>query len=152
MLAFLLSPFFEEIYSFWCTLNKNVFDFMNFFKISDPAENSDNPSEMIKDILVDVVSSVVDHCFVSKNTKFMTTEQKSNRMIKDCYIVFRCLCKLSMKPIPDGYPDPKSHELRSKILSLQLLLGKFIEILIICNRSFSIIWEKIVFALHYKRL
>ena len=101
---------------------------MNFLTISDPAENSDNPSEMIKDILVDVVSSVVDHCFVSKNTKFMTTEQKSNRMIKDCYIVFRCLCKLSMKPIPDGYPDPKSHELRSKILSLQLLLGKFIEI------------------------
>ena len=28
-----------------------------------------------------------------------------------------------MKPLPEGYPDPKSHELRSKILSLQLLLG-----------------------------
>lgn len=28
-----------------------------------------------------------------------------------------------MKPLPEGYPDPKSHELRSKILSLHLLLG-----------------------------
>ncbi|XP_034944461.1 brefeldin A-inhibited guanine nucleotide-exchange protein 2-like [Chelonus insularis] len=37
--------------------------------------------------------------------------------------VFRALCKLSMKPLPDGTSDPKSHELRSKILSLQLLLG-----------------------------
>ncbi|RWS13810.1 brefeldin A-inhibited guanine nucleotide-exchange protein 1-like isoform X6 [Dinothrombium tinctorium] len=42
---------------------------------------------------------------------------------KDAYLVFRSLCKLSMKPLPDGYPDPKSHELRSKILSLQLILS-----------------------------
>merc|ERR1711963_66416 len=41
----------------------------------------------------------------------------------DCFLVFRSLCKLSMKPLPEGYPDPKSHEMRSKILSLQLLLG-----------------------------
>ncbi|KAF4526632.1 hypothetical protein B566_EDAN015266, partial [Ephemera danica] len=42
---------------------------------------------------------------------------------KDAFLVFRALCKLSMKPLPDGIPDPKSHELRSKILSLQLLLA-----------------------------
>ncbi|XP_076264030.1 ADP ribosylation factor guanine nucleotide exchange factor Sec71 [Rhynchophorus ferrugineus] len=42
---------------------------------------------------------------------------------KDAFLVFRALCKLSMKPLPDGTPDPKSHELRSKILSLQLLLS-----------------------------
>ncbi|KAF6020246.1 ARFGEF1 [Bugula neritina] len=41
----------------------------------------------------------------------------------DAFLVFRSLCKLSMKPLnTDGPPDPKSHELRSKILSLQLLL------------------------------
>ncbi len=28
-----------------------------------------------------------------------------------------------MKPLPEGPPDPKSHELRSKILSMQLILG-----------------------------
>ena len=28
-----------------------------------------------------------------------------------------------MKPLPDGPPDPKSHELRSKVLSLQLILS-----------------------------
>ncbi|ESP03614.1 hypothetical protein LOTGIDRAFT_180087 [Lottia gigantea] len=42
---------------------------------------------------------------------------------KDAFLVFRSLCKLSMKPLADGPPDPKSHELRSKILSLQLLLS-----------------------------
>ncbi|CAG2167672.1 unnamed protein product, partial [Oppiella nova] len=42
---------------------------------------------------------------------------------KDAFLVFRSLCKLSMKPLPDGHPDPKSHELRSKILSLQLILS-----------------------------
>ncbi|KAJ9580271.1 hypothetical protein L9F63_004084, partial [Diploptera punctata] len=42
---------------------------------------------------------------------------------KDAFLVFRALCKLSMKPLPEGQPDPKSHELRSKILSLRLLLS-----------------------------
>lgn len=42
---------------------------------------------------------------------------------KDAFLVFRALCKLSMKPLPEGIPDPKSHELRSKVLSLQLLLA-----------------------------
>ncbi|XP_055508524.1 brefeldin A-inhibited guanine nucleotide-exchange protein 2-like isoform X2 [Leucoraja erinacea] len=42
---------------------------------------------------------------------------------KDAFLVFRSLCKLSMKPLSDGLPDPKSHELRSKIISLQLLLS-----------------------------
>lgn len=42
---------------------------------------------------------------------------------KDAYLVFRSLCKLSMKILPDGHIDPKSHELRSKILSLQLILS-----------------------------
>lgn len=47
----------------------------------------------------------------------------SHILQKDAFLVFRSLCKLSMKPLPDGHPDPKSHELRSKILSLQLLLS-----------------------------
>ncbi|XP_055916532.1 brefeldin A-inhibited guanine nucleotide-exchange protein 1 [Eupeodes corollae] len=42
---------------------------------------------------------------------------------KDAFLVFRALCKLSMKPLQDGQPDPKSHELRSKVLSLHLLLS-----------------------------
>lgn len=33
---------------------------------------------------------------------------------KDAFLVFRALCKLSMKPLPEGTPDPKSHELRSR--------------------------------------
>eukprot|EP00117_Sycon_ciliatum_P018371 scpid7307/ scgid0207/ Brefeldin A-inhibited guanine nucleotide-exchange protein 2 len=40
---------------------------------------------------------------------------------KDAFLVFRSLCKLSMKAIESH--DPRSHELRSKILSLELLLS-----------------------------
>ncbi|CAB1349808.1 unnamed protein product, partial [Coregonus sp. 'balchen'] len=47
----------------------------------------------------------------------------SHVLQKDAFLVFRSLCKLSMKPLSDGPPDPKSHELRSKVLSLQLLLS-----------------------------
>uniref|UniRef100_A0A3P8URS3 ARF guanine nucleotide exchange factor 2 n=1 Tax=Cynoglossus semilaevis TaxID=244447 RepID=A0A3P8URS3_CYNSE len=47
----------------------------------------------------------------------------SHVLQKDAFLVFRSLCKLSMKPLADGPPDPKSHELRSKIVSLQLLLS-----------------------------
>lgn len=43
---------------------------------------------------------------------------------KDAFLVFRSLCRLAMKPLAGTNPtDPKSHELRSKILSLQLLLS-----------------------------
>ncbi|XP_064626500.1 brefeldin A-inhibited guanine nucleotide-exchange protein 1-like [Lineus longissimus] len=56
----------------------------------------------------------------------------SHILQKDAFLVFRSLCKLSMKPLSEGPPDPSvkrmvvkkgSHELRSKVLSLQLLLS-----------------------------
>lgn len=44
--------------------------------------------------------------------------------IKDAFLVFRALCKLSMKSIPaDSTNDLKSHSMRSKLLSLQLVNG-----------------------------
>ena len=86
-------------------------------------ENNVNPEEIVETILIDVINHVVDMRSVSKNSRNLTREQYANIMQKDCFLVFRSMCKLSMKPLPEGYPDPKSHELRSKILSLQLLLG-----------------------------
>lgn len=54
----------------------------------------------------------------------MTVTAKFTHVLqKDAFLVFRALCKLSMKPLPEGVPDPRSHELRSKILSLHLLLS-----------------------------
>ncbi|KAI9017378.1 hypothetical protein BC832DRAFT_588642 [Gaertneriomyces semiglobifer] len=46
-----------------------------------------------------------------------------DQYIKDAYLVFRALCKLSMKPIPapEGATDLKSHAMRSKLLSLHLI-------------------------------
>uniref|UniRef100_W5M5H3 ARF guanine nucleotide exchange factor 2 n=1 Tax=Lepisosteus oculatus TaxID=7918 RepID=W5M5H3_LEPOC len=51
------------------------------------------------------------------------TARFSHILQKDAFLVFRSLCKLSMKPLADGPPDPRSHELRSKVVSLQLLLS-----------------------------
>eukprot|EP01137_Pigoraptor_chileana_P033942 Opistho-2@25725 len=43
---------------------------------------------------------------------------------KDAFLVFRSLCRLSMRAITDAaQQDSKSHELRSKVLSLELLLS-----------------------------
>lgn len=53
----------------------------------------------------------------------INTAQFTHILQKDAFLVFRALCKLSMKALPDGIPDPKSHELRSKVLSLHLLLS-----------------------------
>uniref|UniRef100_A0A8D9B2L0 Brefeldin A-inhibited guanine nucleotide-exchange protein 1 n=1 Tax=Cacopsylla melanoneura TaxID=428564 RepID=A0A8D9B2L0_9HEMI len=49
--------------------------------------------------------------------------QFSHILQKDAFIVFRSMCRLSMKPLTQENPDPKSCELRSKILSLHLLLS-----------------------------
>uniref|UniRef100_A0A0N5A8A3 SEC7 domain-containing protein n=1 Tax=Syphacia muris TaxID=451379 RepID=A0A0N5A8A3_9BILA len=40
---------------------------------------------------------------------------------KDAFLLFRALCRLSTKTLPEK-PDPNSHELRSKELSLEMLL------------------------------
>ncbi|THG97613.1 hypothetical protein EW026_g4418 [Hermanssonia centrifuga] len=43
--------------------------------------------------------------------------------IKDAFLVFRALCKLTMKPLnPESERDLKSHAMRSKLLSLHLVL------------------------------
>lgn len=58
--------------------------------------------------------------FESNDTIHLTFD---NIYQKDAYLVFRSLCKLSMKPLADHNVDKNSHELRSKILSLQLILS-----------------------------
>ncbi|KAJ3328889.1 guanine nucleotide exchange protein for ADP-robosylation factor [Blyttiomyces sp. JEL0837] len=51
------------------------------------------------------------------------SENEVDECIKDAYLVFRALCKLSMKPIssPEAATDLKSHAMRSKLLSLHLI-------------------------------
>ena len=71
----------------------------------------------------DIVNPIVDALVDNLNLINPADENFKNLLQKDAFLVFRSLCKLSMKPLPEGNPDPKSHELRSKILSLQLLLG-----------------------------
>ncbi|XP_022693411.1 brefeldin A-inhibited guanine nucleotide-exchange protein 1-like isoform X2 [Varroa jacobsoni] len=86
---------------------------------------------IIANVLHDIVSQVAKDGEPSPATHFAHITHK------DAFLVFRSLCKLSMKPLPhetngntthtgtltQQQLDPKSHEMRSKILSLQLLLS-----------------------------
>ncbi|XP_028967932.1 brefeldin A-inhibited guanine nucleotide-exchange protein 1 [Galendromus occidentalis] len=77
---------------------------------------------VVATILQEIVSQV------AKDGENSTTSHFAHITHKDAFLVFRSLCKLSMKALPhEGAAnsqslDPKSHEMRSKILSLQLLL------------------------------
>ena len=56
------------------------------------------------------------------NVVFQRVESFSQPVIqRDAFLVFRSLCKLSMKPLPEAPPSEESIELRSKLLSLQML-------------------------------
>lgn len=106
---------------------------------TENASNGDaaDPQTIVRGILDDVVNSVVpleeevslengpedNGDEAAAENDHMVTAKFTHVLQKDAFLVFRALCKLSMKPLPDGTPDPRSHELRSKILSLQLLLG-----------------------------
>ncbi|KAK4046554.1 guanine nucleotide exchange protein for ADP-robosylation factor [Microbotryomycetes sp. JL201] len=49
---------------------------------------------------------------------------KNDLYVKDAFLVFRALCKLSMKPLgAESERDIKSHAMRSKLLSLHLVLS-----------------------------
>lgn len=63
--------------------------------------------------LVETLPNSIDEA--GSKLEFKSTEEK------DAFLIFRALCKLSMKNLPDA-PDPKSHELRSKLLSLEMIL------------------------------
>ncbi|XP_077275668.1 brefeldin A-inhibited guanine nucleotide-exchange protein 2-like [Temnothorax americanus] len=103
-----------------------------------PSNDNIDSQTIVKSILDDVVKSVVpleeevslengspenngDEAAAENDN--MVTAKFTHVLQNDAVLVFRALCKLSMKLLPDGTPDPISHELRSKLLSLQLLLG-----------------------------
>ncbi|KAF7696058.1 brefeldin A-inhibited guanine nucleotide-exchange protein 2 isoform X2 [Silurus meridionalis] len=90
-------------------------------KVTPPMARTD--SQQMNGIVDDQtsVSSDILESEVMQSTQ--TAARFSHILQKDAFLVFRSLCKLSMKPLADGPPDPKSHELRSKVVSLQLLLS-----------------------------
>jgi brefeldin A-inhibited guanine nucleotide-exchange protein len=57
-------------------------------------EEQNNPADVVQDEAV------------AENDN-MVTAKFTHVLQKDAFLVFRALCKLSMKPLPDGTPDPK---------------------------------------------
>ena len=94
----------------------------------DTEQDETNTYYIVQPVVLDIIDRAFQYSSSnmkenSVNSGYSSNEQYANKLQKDCFLVFRSLCKLSNKPLPEGYPDPKSHELRSKILSLHLLLG-----------------------------
>ena len=91
----------------------------NHLKEARRVPSNDSIASSSESICADASSSADHHSKSNHhlNQAFLHIAQK------DAYLVFRSLCKLSAKQLPDGALDPKSHELRSKILSLQLILN-----------------------------
>ena len=97
------------------------------------AENVSDVSSVLDELIeyvvenskLEVVNFKVSEMKISDSTEALNEAGEAaipkfaNIYQKDAFLIFRSLCKLSMKPLPDGPPDPKSHELRSKVLSLQ---------------------------------
>ncbi|KAL5016750.1 hypothetical protein ScPMuIL_006339 [Solemya velum] len=120
-----------------CPLHRQVSQIANssdeYLKLpTSSTMETENPEENPECIANDILNQIIEQ-ITAVQTKFPEDPEGSdvpespgvfsNVLQKDAFLVFRSLCKLSMKPLADGPPDPKSHELRSKVLSLQLLLS-----------------------------
>ncbi|KAJ7744471.1 Sec7-domain-containing protein [Mycena maculata] len=80
----------------------------------EPHATSDNPGKRGS------VDGSVDEDMTHASHKELTV---NDLFIKDAFLVFRALCKLTMKPLNnESERDLKSHAMRSKLLSLHLVL------------------------------
>uniref|UniRef100_A0A1A9W040 SEC7 domain-containing protein n=1 Tax=Glossina brevipalpis TaxID=37001 RepID=A0A1A9W040_9MUSC len=126
---FVASTVVEEI------INAAITEVLKETSVQYRSNGDDQAIDMNQDIIcnnVDSHNSSVDNSHlvpceesveVHSENDAVVTAKFTHVLQKDAFLVFRALCKLSMKPLPDGHPDPKSHELRSKVLSLRLLLS-----------------------------
>ncbi|TMW45397.1 hypothetical protein DOY81_009519 [Sarcophaga bullata] len=99
--------------------NNNDISTNNISTTTTGSENNVNHTSSDNNLNINSEESAEMH---SENDAVVTAKF-THVLQKDAFLVFRALCKLSMKPLPEGHPDPKSHELRSKVLSLRLLLS-----------------------------
>ncbi|CAJ0826771.1 16653_t:CDS:10 [Entrophospora sp. SA101] len=92
-------------------------------------EITDDPSSNITDTSATAIININDNDndatdTLEKNlTSYVSIYLLIDLFVKDAFLVFRALCKLSMKPVPpESSVDLKSHSMRSKLLSLHLIL------------------------------
>ncbi|KXN90258.1 Protein transport protein SEC7 [Leucoagaricus sp. SymC.cos] len=87
--------------------------------LSQPADEHQNVAapQMVDLTMSGQADSPVD---VTQSSHRLT---QRDLFVKDAYLVFRALCKLTMKPLnTESERDPKSHPMRSKLLALHLVL------------------------------
>eukprot|EP01114_Cavostelium_apophysatum_P013913 TRINITY_DN3475_c0_g1_i1.p1 TRINITY_DN3475_c0_g1~~TRINITY_DN3475_c0_g1_i1.p1 ORF type:complete len:1736 (+),score=542.67 TRINITY_DN3475_c0_g1_i1:271-5478(+) len=85
----------------------------------------DTPESVSRSILFDIIHKI-SHPNAEAESKAAAeaaaAQQEGHFVFTDCYLVFRALCKLSMKDTPKDAPTD-SIDMKSKILSLELLLS-----------------------------
>ncbi|KAK6645643.1 Brefeldin A-inhibited guanine nucleotide-exchange protein 1 [Polyplax serrata] len=113
------------------TTSEDFFDESTLEKENDLDIVKDVLNKIIKEVEMSSENGTEINCIPSTQSVDMGSlenEQSAHPKFthvlqNDAFLVFRSFCKLSMMALPEGIPDPKSHELRSKILSLHLLLS-----------------------------
>ncbi|MDP2436853.1 MAG: Sec7 domain-containing protein, partial [archaeon] len=83
-----------------------------------------NPSEGVGSALPieEAASSMGPPPPPHRNAPPNSEEHSESLIYTDCFLIFRALCKLSVTDVPKGFADPSSIDMRSKVLSLELLL------------------------------
>ncbi|EKM59125.1 uncharacterized protein PHACADRAFT_113382 [Phanerochaete carnosa HHB-10118-sp] len=82
-------------------------------------ETPNKPSQHQQEISESATIEAIDE----EHEAFSVEMSTNDLFIKDAFLVFRALCKLTMKPLnPESERDLKSHAMRSKLLSLHLVL------------------------------
>lgn len=74
-----------------------------------------------------IQSELQDNSSLSNSEMGGRLRISKNEKIRNAYVTFRALCKLSMKPVQDGSQESKSQALRSKYLALHLIQSLLVE-------------------------
>jgi len=83
-------------------------------------EVTETPEIFSKNLLLNIVSRIVGKPAEDKRQAALAAKESGHFVFTDCYLVFRALCKLSMKDVPKE-ATADSIDMKSKILSLDLL-------------------------------
>jgi len=83
-------------------------------------ENPETPELFSKNLVLDIISRIEGKPLDEKKLAAQAAKESGHFVFTDCYLVFRALCKLSMKDIPKE-ATADSIDMKSKVLSLDLL-------------------------------
>ncbi|OBA23562.1 Sec7-domain-containing protein [Metschnikowia bicuspidata var. bicuspidata NRRL YB-4993] len=88
--------------------------------VAEPAEHAENGAgKMTLEQLQNLSGDSADLARVSEANR--ASEKDEDLVVKDAFLIFRAMCKLSVKDLEADSVDMRSHSVRSKLLSLHII-------------------------------